>query len=954
MQIEELVVLLPCHSLEDFPVHHEGAEAEGLLAAWSGLWHPSLIVAAGGVPVWFRADAPPENLRNRLIVVPQVCDSLLLPGWPTRAKTEGAVLLRKLPKRPELVAAALALLESLPPTPAEDLVADFYALGTAYLLVELLTRQMRYMSNLDETRLFAAAKEGAAAAVEGRDDDARQHLKNAFEALYEGRERFYPVDNYLVDLTLTAETTIGPSLRRELAGDTPLNLLLTGALLERIAEREPESLSALRHAVDRRVASVVGGEYDDRDLTLLSPEVALAELRRGLAAYERHLGSRPTVFGRRRQGLTPLVPALAARHGFEGVLAFTLDDGQVPTVDQGKTRWEGFSNDAVDALTRAPVDAARAETFLELPRHIGESMDRDYVATVVFAHWPGNVSPYYDDIRRMTNYAPILGKFITLADYFDHTERPGSVQKLDRDKFRTTSLRQAVVRNVEDPISWVADAHRRRLRAESIATLGLLASSVRLRPAAATPAAAELLAEVDMLSTAGAETAKLAELDRRIDTALDAAARETGAALSGSAAAPPASASADGGGLLLLNTHLAPRRELVDVSALSSLPAVGGAVVAVDETADRRWAVVDVPSLGYAWLSAAPPAPKPRKGPKPIVEETRLRNDLFEAHVSTKTGGLQGVYIIGARGNRLSQQLSFRLPSPRQKPGDVWRDPDAEPIYSSMVAESLETTQAGPLVGEITSRGRLIDGEGRKLAGFVQRVRVVRGLPLIWLDIELEIDEQPRAEAWGSYYAARFAWNDESADLGRGVFLMHQPTKAARPESPYFLEIETSSSRTQILPGGLPYHLSVGHRMLDVLLVGKGERRRRFTLTAALDRPDPSSDALAVMEPLVAVPGAAKPAGPPSGRLFAVDARHVVATHWEPIVEGERTAGFRCRLMETIGDSGPVELHAVRKITTARLVDGRGQTLVDLPAGDDRVSFELGAHEWIELEAKFA
>ena len=83
MVIEELVVLLPCHSLEDFPVHHEGEEAEGLLAAWSGLWHPALIAACDNIPLWFRADAPPENPRPRIIVVPQVCDSLLLPGWPT-------------------------------------------------------------------------------------------------------------------------------------------------------------------------------------------------------------------------------------------------------------------------------------------------------------------------------------------------------------------------------------------------------------------------------------------------------------------------------------------------------------------------------------------------------------------------------------------------------------------------------------------------------------------------------------------------------------------------------------------------------------------------------------------------------------------------------------------------------------------------------------------------------
>ena len=111
MSIEELIVLLPCHSLEDFPSHHEGEEADGLLAAWSGLWHPAMIAAVNQVPQWFRADAPPENPRNRLIVIPQVSDDLISKGWPTKAKADGAKLIRKPKTRADLVAAALALFD---------------------------------------------------------------------------------------------------------------------------------------------------------------------------------------------------------------------------------------------------------------------------------------------------------------------------------------------------------------------------------------------------------------------------------------------------------------------------------------------------------------------------------------------------------------------------------------------------------------------------------------------------------------------------------------------------------------------------------------------------------------------------------------------------------------------------------------------------------------------------
>jgi hypothetical protein len=41
MKFQELLILLPCHSLEDFPTYHEGDDAHSLLASW---WppHPEL------------------------------------------------------------------------------------------------------------------------------------------------------------------------------------------------------------------------------------------------------------------------------------------------------------------------------------------------------------------------------------------------------------------------------------------------------------------------------------------------------------------------------------------------------------------------------------------------------------------------------------------------------------------------------------------------------------------------------------------------------------------------------------------------------------------------------------------------------------------------------------------------------------------------------------------------
>src|SRR5262245_12049955 len=160
MKYQELIILLPCHSLEDFPTYHEGDDAHSLLASWSALWHPALLAAAGQAPSWRRVDDPPTDVKGCLIVVPSVCVQRLPSGFAQRVKDEGGVLIRKTDSRDEIVRSALSALdierrnatEGVPYSAVSpELAADFLALGYCYLQIELLTRQMRYASNLDET-----------------------------------------------------------------------------------------------------------------------------------------------------------------------------------------------------------------------------------------------------------------------------------------------------------------------------------------------------------------------------------------------------------------------------------------------------------------------------------------------------------------------------------------------------------------------------------------------------------------------------------------------------------------------------------------------------------------------------------------------------------------------------------------------------------------------------------
>ncbi len=158
MKFDQLVSLLPCQSLEDFDLQRKEDDAEQLLSAWSTLWHPLLLASAQAIPRWLPATSPPPEPSNYLIILPDCCQPSLPEDWLPQAESAGACVLRNLPHRDDMLAAALERLGTDRPNVDADLAADFLALGFCHLQVELLTRKLRYMSNLDEA---IAANRGA-------------------------------------------------------------------------------------------------------------------------------------------------------------------------------------------------------------------------------------------------------------------------------------------------------------------------------------------------------------------------------------------------------------------------------------------------------------------------------------------------------------------------------------------------------------------------------------------------------------------------------------------------------------------------------------------------------------------------------------------------------------------------------------------------------------------------
>ena len=264
MNYQQLIVLLPCHSLEDFPTHHEGEDAAGLLAAWTALWHPALIASTGKMPSWYRADSPPEDVTNKLIVVPGVSQSQLPTGFLQRAESESACLISSQLDRSRIIEAAVDRLETAISPAAEALVADFLALGYCFLQVQLLTRKLRYSSNLDEIHFQNQVVAAATAAMEGNADEARSRLAASFDILAAERDHYYPGEAYLLDVTMLAPSTLGESLRSQLSKASTCNLLLSGELLAEMANKEPATLELLQAALQAERVGLIGGEYSEQ------------------------------------------------------------------------------------------------------------------------------------------------------------------------------------------------------------------------------------------------------------------------------------------------------------------------------------------------------------------------------------------------------------------------------------------------------------------------------------------------------------------------------------------------------------------------------------------------------------------------------------------------------------------------------------------------------------------
>ena len=156
-----------------------------------------------------------------------------------------------------------------------------------------------------------------------------------------------------------------------------------------------------------------------------------------------------------------------------------------------------------------------------------------------------------------------------------------------------------------------------------------------------------------------------------------------------------------------------------------------------------------------------------------------------------------------------------------------------------------------------------------------------------------------------------------------------------------------------IFPGGLPFHLKQGTRMLDVLLITEGETARTFDLAIGLDRDFPMQTALSMISPS---PVVATTNGPPhvgsSGWLFHLDAPNLMLTNLRPAPDN--TDGLTARFLECSGHESAAEFRCVRNPIRASVLDARGNGLLDAYLNGDAVQLQVTRNDLAQLRVEFS
>ena len=975
---QECCVLLPATNLEDFPSQLPSQEACSLLGAWTVLWHPSLLAEMEQLPAWYRADAPPESLDNRLFVVPTPSAAQLPEGFRERAnRNQNCVwleassrddFLEQLPwdRLPSMHA------ESLKISPREITVNDFFAAAYAALQVQIMTKRLRYTSNLDELHLQTCAVNAAKAFVKGDVNTASDALHDLFDSLAEERDHYFSSDPHLIDLVLTGESTLGrmsdllgtvqqanvsldpqassaedqeqqithdgtsvtEEVETQVAGlsdsgtgsasesigaclPTPINLLVDLDAARALEKLPPDELEKLKCCIQGgEVSWAGGGPGSEVCFDTMTYGDAEAALRKAHHTFTSILGEAPPVYGR-FSGSTPAdLTATLVELGYQGMMPMDFEGG-TGFGDEAKVILQA-AGVQLEALTAKPIDASDDSSFLTLGTRLGESIDRGEISTGLFAHWPGESCQSFEDLKRVASWSLCLGKFWKLDQYFTEGEHPyHHGESVMVSPHSSKILSQRVAEGIENPISSLAAEFRSSVLREQTSRFSGMSSLVSGQVQEQNHDGESVQGENSSASIDAREVDLTSNDPTGLDFARDHFTRAIGAEQE---AAPQENqqnqAVAD---CVLVNPVSIGVR--CDVALTGKISEPKDSLYAVHDTRGITHATVDVPACGFVRLrggskdakSGTGLIKKMRRGflggPKTLAEKDRLQNEFMEVNFSTETGAVMGVYS-GSRGNRFSLRL---VAVSREDVGNV-----------EMKANRFQVTASSEHHGAIETAGvlqRTSEEGSQKLADFRMEYSLTRGSRFLQVKGELIPDRQMEGDPWGNYLALRMAVASEAAIHRTIVRDKLHRSRSRRLVAPAGVLVDEAERQTLVCGDGYPFHRRVGERFLDTLLQVSGETRSGFRVDYGIDVTAPVASCLTRMFPPNAIHLKGSSGGPAIGWVCHIAPKEVLLSAIDVQMTAEGKLAAIIRVVQTRAQTAKVKLRFCRDVVAVSFLD---------------------------------
>ncbi|MEZ6042759.1 MAG: hypothetical protein R3C20_19850 [Planctomycetaceae bacterium] len=921
------------------------------------------------------------------------------------------------------------------PALPDELSAPFLAFGLTWLMTVLTARRMHHFVDPDAHVIGSEIRLAAEAAIANQPETARTHLNRCYEQLLETRERFYPTPMWLVDICIPPRDTDADQLTETIQTSGPLNIVAAANEIAAWLKSSEKLRTTLASKTPEQIQLLTGHASEIRPS--LGPLTAtLADIDQGRLILNALTKLPVEHWARKRFGLISSLPMLLAHTGFRTAAHVALDDGLYPDKERSQFEWQAPSGDNITATSRIPLAIDSAASILRMPDRLQECMQDDHMAVLYLARLPMLNTPWLGDLRLAATFAPVLGEFTTPSKLAEFTEGQRDRLKFDHAEYLSPTLIQSAVLKTEPPISGPATISKLWAAIETSRTLDALCTMLGLqnpgqvgssesqspnlspnaRSAKLLPplpgqalqiqaAAAQLLdiendhAEIhrkDGLSSSDArvmQTSAESRLKKRVEQMI----RESAAKLAEKTGSP----SKDVGrarSILLINSLPFARTRMVPWPRDWNLPKTQRNLVAIsnhspvdsalwaeeqDATDPSRACVVELPPGGFVWLSEATDSQSSatifqgEKREAPLAESLTLRNRHFEVTLSERHGGIESVIFHGTRSNRLSQHVTWRYEREQRI-----ETPDG--FQSTWYAHARRTDQrivtCDPVQAALeTTIDILSPIDGSPLLTCKQTVAIDRFRPQLTITVSIEqIDRPLKGNPWMEYLASRFAWENESASITRGVWGQAAGFKNERFESPDYIEVADQDHRLTIIPHGRPYHRRSGPRMIDSLILCEGETQRSFQFTVVFDQPFPMRQCLDATVPPARVqpsPGFAGKAE--AAWLWGLSAKNVMAVRvgtsspcshnsngdldedvcasdsQPSSAETSAPLSVRLLLIETEGMICECTIRTAVLPRTAALIRHDGSITESLPISDQGVLVRFAPFELREVELQF-